>query len=501
MKHNHTRVAIIGAGFGGLCMGIQLKKIGSDDFVIFDRADEVGGTWQANTYPGAQCDIPSMLYSFSFAQNPDWTRLYPLQPEIKAYLQKCAEDFGLLPNIRFGTEVSDASWDDETQLWTVVTPNGTWTAQFLIGALGPFSEPAVPSLPGLNTFEGTVFHSTTWNHEHDLSGDKVAVIGTGASAVQFIPRVQPQAARLTVFQRTPTWILPHPDRPLGTKARGMFRKAPLTQRMMRNGFNAAQESLVPGFVYQPRLLNSLAMVGRAHLRRQVKDPALRAKLTPTFSFGCKRPTFSNAYYPALSADNVDVVTEGITGVTPRGIVTADGVEHELDTIIFGTGFRIADHPGFARIHGRDGKSLSDSWPGGDMQAYLGTTLKNFPNFFMILGPNSVIYTSQVVTIEVQVGYAIAAIRAMDAQGLQSIEVKPEAQAAFVDHVDERLKGSVWNSGGCSSYYVSASGRNVTFWPGFAFTFIRRMKTIDLGDYITRTTSTRESAPVFSENRA
>ena len=485
MKQNHVRVAAIGAGFGGLCMGIQLKKAGSDDFVILERAGEVGGTWQANTYPGAQCDIPSILYSFSFAPNPAWTRLYPLQAEIKAYLEKCAREYDLLPNIRLDTEVLDASWDDVAQLWTVETSNGTWTAQILVGALGPFSEPSVPDLPGLEKFKGTVFHSTTWKHEHDLNGEKVAVIGTGASAVQFIPKVQPIAEKLSVFQRTPTWILPHPDRPLGDRTKGMFRRMPSTQRMARRGFNLVQEALVPGFVYEPRIAKGLGVVGRAHLRRQIKDPVLRKKLMPTFAFGCKRPTFSNAYYPALVQPNVDVVTEGIREVTATGIVTNDGVEHELDTIIFGTGFRMSDHPGYERLTGRDGRTLGETWD-GDLRAYLGTSIANFPNFFVILGPNSVIYTSQVVTIESQVGYVMAALKAMDERGLASIEVTEDAQAEFVARVDARLKGSVWNSGGCSSYYVNDKGRNVAFWPGFAFTFVRRMRTIELTDYITRT---------------
>ncbi|MEO6472370.1 MAG: NAD(P)/FAD-dependent oxidoreductase, partial [Aeromicrobium sp.] len=399
--------------------------------------------------------------------------------------EKCAKKFDLEPNMRLRTEVLGATWDDVSQLWTIETTNGTWTAQILVGALGPFSEPSVPQLPGLEKFNGTVFHSTTWDHEHNLAGEKIAVIGTGASAVQFIPKIQQIAKELTVFQRTPTWILPHPDRPLGKRTKCLFRRFPVTQRLARRGFNLTQESLVPGFVYEPRLARILGVIGRAHLRHQVKDRTLRKKLTPTFAFGCKRPTFSSTYYPALAQPNVNVVSEGIHEVTERGIVTQDGVEHAFDTIIFGTGFRMSDHPGYELLAGRDGRTLSQTWD-GDLRAYLGTTISNFPNFFVILGPNSVIYTSQVVTIESQVGYIMAALKAMDDRGLASIEVTAEAQDEFIARVDKRLKGSVWNSGGCSSYYVNEKGRNVAFWPGFAFTFVRKMKAIDLADYVTRT---------------
>lgn len=490
-EDNYARICIIGSGFGGLGMAMQLKKHGIDDFVILERAGEVGGTWQANTYPGAQCDIPSLLYSFSFAPNPNWTRLYPLQPEIKAYLTKCAQDYDLVRHIRFDTDVQDSVWDEEHQLWRMYTCAGEFSAQILVGALGPFSEPAIPDLPGLASFGGTVFHSTTWEHDHDLTGARVGVIGTGASAVQFIPEVQPIAAELTVFQRTPTWILPHPDRPLGVVPKQVFRRAPLVQQLLRRALNTMQEALVPGFVYEPRLLKSLALLGRAHLRRQVRDPELRAKLTPTFAFGCKRPTFSNRYYPALAAANTTVVTDGIREVTPRGIVTADGTEHELDTIIFGTGFRMADNPAFEKVHGVDGRSLAEVWAGGNTAAYLGTTIAGFPNFFMLLGPNSVVYTSQVVTIEAQVRYVLDALQAMERDGLASIDVRADVQQEFVAQMDARLAGSVWNAGGCSSYYLSESGRNFTFWPGFVFTFLRRTQRIDLGDYVTR----KAAAPI------
>ncbi|KRA37654.1 MULTISPECIES: flavin-containing monooxygenase [unclassified Nocardioides] len=481
----HVRVAVIGAGFGGLGTAIRLKQAGIDDFVVLERAHEVGGTWQVNSYPGAQCDVPSLIYSFSFAPNPDWSRLYPLQEEIQAYLHRCAVDFGVLPHVRFGTEVTDASWDDAAQLWRISTSTGDLTATVLVGAIGPFSAPSVPDLPGLDRFEGTVFHSQGWNHDHDLIGERVGVIGTGASAVQFIPRVQPQADHLTVFQRTPTWILPHPDRPVGTATRLLYRRVPGAQAAARKAWELTFEALVPGFINEPRLQKPLEVMGRALLRKQVRDPELRARLTPSYAVGCKRPTFSNTYYPALTAENTTVVSDGIVEVTERGIVTADGAEHELDTIIFGTGFKMTDHPVFDRIHGRGGVSVGEEWRAGEMAAYLGTTLHHFPNLFLILGPNSGVYTSAVITIEAQVHYVVEALRAMEEGELASLEVTARAQQDFLEWADAGLSRSVFVTGGCHSYYLSPTGRNFTHFPGFSATFRSRTRKVDLDHYAVR----------------
>lgn len=478
-----VRAVVVGAGFGGLGAAIQLKQAGIDDFVVLERADDVGGTWQANTYPGAQCDIPSILYSFSFAPTPEWSRLYPLQPEIQQYLRDCVDSFGLAPHLRLGTEMLEAAWDETRQLWDVTTDRGTWEAQVLVGAMGPFSEPSVPDIPGLDTFEGTVFHSSSWDHGHDPTGERVGVIGTGASAVQIIPRLQPIARSLTVFQRTPTWIMPHPDRPMTGLPRRVFRKFPAVQRMARAGVDLLQEALVPGLVHEPRLLKGMEWLGRMHLRRQVDDPHLRAKLTPGYSFGCKRPTFSNSYYPALNQPNAEVVTSGIRQVRPQGVVTADGVEHPLDTIVASTGFRMTDNPVFDRIRGRDGRTLQQVW-NGSPQAYLGTTISGFPNFFFLLGPNSVVYTSQVTTIEAQINYLLSCVRQMDRNGLSSIDVRPEVQRDFVHEVDHHNRNSVWDTGGCSSYYLDESGRNFVFFPGFNRRFRRRTQQAELTDYHT-----------------
>ena len=480
--HTHVHTAIIGAGFGGIGAAMRLKDSGDSDFLVFERATDIGGTWQANTYPGAQCDIPSVLYSYSFAPNPDWTRLYPLQRELKSYIERCVEDSGVRPHIRLGHEVTDASWDDLAQVWRIAAGGHQFTATVLIVATGPFSEPSIPDLPGLENFSGPAFHSAQWRHDIDLRGKAVGVIGTGASAVQFIPQIQPDVAKLVVFQRTPTWILPHPDRPVGSAVRSVFRTAPLVQRLARSAVSLVQEAMVPGLVHLPALLQPMAAAGMWHLRRQVRDENLREKLTPQYAFGCKRPTFSNTYYPALAADNTVVETAAIRRVTADGIETAEGNKHRLDAIVFGTGFKLAHNEGFTRIHGRDGRSLAEVWAGGEMKAHLGTVIPGFPNLFMILGPNSVVYTSQIVTIEAQLDFALDAIAQMRRRQIRSIDVSDETLDNFVEHVDRRLADSVWNSGGCQSYYLSPSGRNYTFWPGFVFTFRQRMRRIRLAEF-------------------
>lgn len=491
----HLRVAVIGAGFGGLCTAIRLKQEGIDDFVVLEKAGEVGGTWQVNTYPGAQCDVPSLIYSFSFAPNPDWSRLYPLQEEIQAYLHRCAVDFGVLPHIRFDTEVTDASWDDLAGQWDISTTEGNLTATMLVGAVGPFSAPSVPDLPGLDTFAGVVFHSQGWEHDHDLTGERVGVIGTGASAVQFIPRIQPQVDHLTVFQRTPTWILPHPDRPVADAVRALYRRLPRAQAAARKTWELAFEAMVPGFIHEPLLQKPLEALGRGLLRKQVADPELRARLTPSYAVGCKRPTFSNAYYPALTADNTDVVSDGIVEINERGIITADGRQHELDTIILGTGFKMVDHPAFDLMHGRDGVRLGDVWRKGEMSAYLGTAVHGFPNLFLILGPNSGVYTSAVITIEAQVHYILEALRTLDEHDLISLEPSAAAQERFVSWADHGLRRSVFVAGGCQSYYLSPSGRNFTHYPGFSASFRAKTRKVDLADYVLRA---RQAEPMGAD---
>ena len=479
---SRTRVAIVGAGFSGLCMAIRLLQEGIDDFVVLEKGDEVGGTWRDNTYPGCQCDIPSALYSFSFAPNPDWSRFYPLQSEIRDYLRRTARDYGVMPYIRFGHHVEGAAWDDDAGVWRVDTSHGQLAADVLVGAMGGLSEPGIPDLPGLDSFERTSFHSAQWDHDHELSGERVAVIGTGASAVQFVPKIQPQVGRLHLFQRTPAWVMPDLDRPVTKFERRMFRRVPATQRALRAAIYMMQEATVLGTVVNRRLSKVLQAVALRHLERQVRDPELRSKLTPNYLIGCKRITLSDEYYPAICQPNVELVTDPIREVRARSIVTADGVERELDTIVFGTGFKVMDHPGYSRVRGRDGRTLAEAW-GGSPRAYLGTAVSGFPNLFLMVGPNSAGgYNSIIFTTEAHVNYAVKCIREMDKRGLRSVEVRREVYDAFARETDERLNGSVWNAGGCASWYLDANGRNGVWWPGFMASLWQRTRRFDLADY-------------------
>jgi cation diffusion facilitator CzcD-associated flavoprotein CzcO len=483
-----SRVAIIGAGFSGLGMAIRLRQEGIDDFVVLERAGEVGGTWRDNTYPGCQCDIPSALYSFSFAPNPDWSRFYPLQTEIQDYLIRCARDFGVRPHIRFGHEVNGAAWDEDAGCWRLDTSHGELTAEVLVGGMGGLSEPSTPEIPGLDDFEGTLFHSAVWDHGHGLSGERVGVIGTGASAIQFVPRIQPQVGRLHLFQRTPSWVMPDGDRPYSDRQRSLFRRLPAAQRLVRAGIYLTLEATVLGTIVNKRLAKGLELIARRHLRNQVPDPELRARLTPTYTIGCKRITMSNTYYPALSRPNAELVTDPIREVRPRSIVTGDGAERELDTIILGTGFKVHDNPAFARVRGRGGSTLREAWQGSP-RAYLGSTIPGFPNLFLVVGPNSAGgFNSIVFTSEAHINYAIQGIRAMDRHRLRAVEVRPDAYEAFNQEAEERLRDSVWNAGGCASWYLDSNGRNGVWWPGFMWRLWQRTRRFDLASY------TAEAAP-------
>jgi cation diffusion facilitator CzcD-associated flavoprotein CzcO len=478
-----VRVAIVGTGFSGLGMAIRLKRAGIEDFVLLERADDVGGTWRDNTYPGCQCDVPSHLYSYSFALNPNWSRTYSREPELWAYLRKCADRFELIPHIRFGHDVLGAAWDEGARRWRIETSRGQIAAQILIGGNGPLTEPSLPDIPGLERFAGTLFHSARWNHDHDLRGERVAVIGTGASAIQFVPRIQPHAGRLHVFQRTPPWVLPHSDRPVTPLEHRLYRRFPYLQRMVRRGIYWIRESVVPGFVRNRGLLRALALAARLHLRRQVPDKQLRDKLRPDYRIGCKRILPSSQWYRALTRDNVEVVTDGIREIRPHSIVTADGAEREIDTLILGTGFHVTDVPHAADLRGREGRTLAEVWDGSP-QSYLGAAVPGFPNLFTLLGPNTgLAHTSVVIMIEAQIAYVIDCLRAMDAQGLESVEVRPEVHAAYNDEIQTRMKGTVWTAGGCQSWYIDRNGLNTTIWPAFTWQFRQRASSFDPDDYV------------------
>jgi len=478
----HVPVLVIGSGFAGLGTSIALEREGIDH-VVLESADDLGGTWRDNRYPGCKCDVPSHLYSFSFALNPEWSSTYSSQPEIWAYLRRCAERFGVLPRIRFGTRVLEARWVERAQRWRVDTSAGRWTADVVVTATGGLSVPSVPDLPGLDRFAGTVFHSACWDDAHPLDGERVAVIGTGASAIQLVPSIQSRVGRLLLFQRTPAWVLPHGDRPIRDWERSLYRRLPAAQRLVRAGIYWSRELLVLGLCKDRRWMEPVRRLATGHLERQVPDPALREKLRPAFAPGCKRLLVSNDYYPALSNDNVDVVTDAIAEVGDRWIRTADGAEHPVDTIVLATGFRVTDNPTFEHLRGRGGRSLAETWREAGMQAYLGSTVAGFPNLFLVTGPNTGIgHTSLVVMIEAQVRYVLDALRTMRRRDVAEIEVRPEAQEAFNDELQRRMRRTVWNAGGCASWYLDSRGRNTTLWPDFTWRFRRRTRRFDAAAY-------------------
>jgi cation diffusion facilitator CzcD-associated flavoprotein CzcO len=476
-----VEIAIVGSGFSGLGMAIRLLQEGIDDFVVLERGEKVGGTWWFNTYPGCGCDVPSHLYSFSFAPNPDWTRTYSKQPEIEAYLQRVAEDFGAAPYVRLNTTVTGAEWDEDAQRWSVETSRGTVSARVLVSAAGALSDPKLPEMQGLERFQGWMFHSAEWDHGYDVSGKRVAVIGTGASAIQFVPAIAPEVEQMHVFQRTAPWILPHSDRPISERERRLYRRFPLLQRLLRGGVYAGRELLVLGFVKNPKLMKAAEKLARVHMRRQVPDPELRAKVEPGYTIGCKRILPSNHWYPALGRDNVELVTDGIAEVRERSIVSADGREREVDAIVFGTGFNVVDMPVARYVRGREGRTLDECWKGSP-RAHMGTTVAGFPNFYMLLGPNTGLgHSSMVYMIESQVAYVIGALRETARRGAAVSEVKPEVVEAFNRAIDERMRDTVWSTG-CSSWYLDDTGRNGTLWPDWTFRFRRRASRFDASKY-------------------
>ena len=481
MRESSTRILIIGSGFSGLAMAVQLRARGIHDFVILERGAEIGGTWRDNQYPGCACDVRSALYSFSFAPNPDWSRQFAPQEEIWAYLRTCVRRFDLRRHIALGQEVLSAEWDAALNRWIVTTPTHRWQAEVLVAATGPLSEPIEPTIPGLEGFAGKRFHSARWDQRYDLTNKRVAVIGTGASAVQFVPHVQRRAAQLDVYQRTPAWILPRMDREVPAWRRKLYRDIPETQWMVRTGLFWLHEALVTPFRHA-RGRRFAERVARWHLQRQVRDEAMRHQLTPSYDLGCKRVIFSDDYYPALTQPNVSLITEGIAEVRPEGIDTTDGQLREADVIILGTGFRATDPPIAYRITGRDGRTLASHWAGSP-QAYMATTVASFPNLFLLLGPNAGLgHSSVVLMAEAQVEHVMGVLDLMRERGAAAVEPSAAAQERFVRWVDAENAGTVWNSGGCSSWYLDVTGRNASLWPHSVVRFQRLVRTVEPADY-------------------
>ena len=477
----HFRIVIVGSGFSGLGMAIRLKQEGIEDFVVLERAQEVGGVWRDNAYPGCACDVQSHLYSFSFAPNPHWSRAYSAQEEIHDYLRACAERFGLQAHLRFHHTLHDAHWDEESQRWHLETSQGPYTAQVFICATGALSEPSVPSLPGLETFAGKVMHSARWDPTHRLVGRRVAVVGTGASAIQFVPRIQPEVGQLTLVQRTPPWVLPRGDREINPWMRWVYRRVPGARRLRRSLLYAYRELTGLGFM-NPWILRLVQRQAERHLRECVPDPALRERLTPRYTLGCKRVLVSDDYLTSLTRANVEVVTEAIREVRPHALVLADGTEREVDTLIFGTGFRVTDLPISHHIRGSTGHTLAQTWA-GTMKAHLGTTVSGFPNYFMLPGPNTGLgHTSVLLMLESQIEHVLNALRYLEGRELAAVEPTPDAQARFVEEVDRRMARTVWTRGGCLSWYLDPTGRNSTLWPGLTPSFKRRVRYFDPAEY-------------------
>ena len=468
---------IIGAGFAGLGAAIRLLEDGHTDMLVLERAEDVGGTWRDNTYPGCRCDVQSNLYSFSFAPKPDWSETFPSQPELWDYLRDIAGRHGLQHYLRFGHEVTSARWDADAGCWRVATSKGSFAARYLITAIGSLVEPSLPDIPGIESFAGTIMHSARWDHSWQAAGHRVAVVGTGASAIQIVPSIQPAVEHLTVFQRTAPFVVPHTNHPVKAQVKLLYRVLPAAQRASRTGVYWMRELLALGFVKNPRILKRAEVTWRKHMESAIADPAMRAQLTPTYNLGCKRVLPSNDFYPALAKENVSLVTEKIIEFRPESVVTADGAEHPVDTVILATGFHVTDNPSFGMITGAGGRTLADAFGA----TYLGTVVPGFPNYFQLTGANTGLgHSSMLFMIESQLNFIADGIATTEAAGGR-FEVRPEVAAAFNAELQRRLPKTVWGSG-CSSWYLDSEGRNLTLWPGFTFEFRRRTRRFRAADF-------------------
>jgi cation diffusion facilitator CzcD-associated flavoprotein CzcO len=455
-------VVVIGGGFAGLCMAIRLRQAGLS-FSLLERAAEIGGTWQVNAYPGCACDIPSALYSFSFELNSEWSRTYPTQPEILAYLHQCADKYKISESIRLNTEAREAVFDEAGQAWRVRTQHGdTITARALVSAMGPLSRPVFPDVPGIDRFKGKVFHSSEWDHAYDFAGKKVAVIGTGASAIQLVPQIAPQVEKLTVFQRSPPWILPKLDVAHARWLIAMLRAIPGLKRSARSLLYWSQEAI--GFsLAHPAFMRPIERFARAHLTRKIADPHLRKRLAPAYAMGCKRILLSNDYYDAFARENVELVTDAIKEIRNLGVVTPDDVERPFDAIVFATGFRGTDLLSPLRVVGRNGADLGQLWRDG-AETLLGMTVAGFPNFFMLVGPNTFLaHNSVVFMIEAQVHYIMKGLQWLQKSGSPMMDLRSDVQGRFNHELQQRMQGTIWSSG-CNSWYLDDRRHNAALWP-------------------------------------
>jgi cation diffusion facilitator CzcD-associated flavoprotein CzcO len=480
-----TRVIVIGAGFGGIGLGIRFKQSGLNDFIILERAEAIGGVWRDNHYPGAACDVPSHLYSFSFEPHADWPDRYANQADILDYLERCARKHDLHAHVRFGHEVTQACWDETTGRWTLGTRHGeTFEAQAVVTATGQLSQPKLPALPGLGRFTGPVFHSAAWRHDTDMRGKRIAVIGTGASAIQFVPAIAPLAARLSVFQRSAPYVLPKSDKVYPRWQKRLFERLPVALLLSRALNYLAHEAPAFALVFWPAALRIKRGAFLRHLSAGVSDPERRRNLLPRYRIGCKRILLSNDFYPAMDRPNVELVTDAIKEVTAGGIVTADGVERRFDCIVFGTGFAASDFLAQIKITATGGANLHQGWRDG-ADAHLGITVAGFPNFFMIYGPNTNLAHNSIIYMqECQIGYVIACIKRLLHDGIRALEIKPEVQQRSNAWLRQRLKNTVW-ARGCSSWYLTPDGKNTSNWPGYTLEFWLKTRAPKWDEYVAR----------------
>jgi cation diffusion facilitator CzcD-associated flavoprotein CzcO len=474
-------IAVVGGGFGGVGAAVMLRRAGYDDITIFERGPRVGGVWHHNTYPGAACDVPSHLYEFSFAPNPRWSRRYAPQAEIQAYLEDVARRHGVLEHVRTGTEVTEARWDDERGRWRLQTSAGSHEADVLIAACGQLSTPTVPPIPGLQTFAGRAFHTAQWRHDVELRGKRVAVVGTGCSAIQVVPALQPTVEHIDVYQRSPGWTIPKMDFAYSERAQRLFARFPALQRLDRAAIFAFMEIGAAALTNRPWLRRPLRAVGRRQISKAIDDPALRRKVTPSDEIGCKRMMPTDDWYPTLTKPNVDLITDRIAEVTPTGIRTEDGIERPADVLVLATGFKTHGFVAPMEVVGAGGRSLAQEWA-PVARAYLGMSVPGFPNMFLLYGPNTNGGTGSVIyTIEAGIGHVIAALRELDRADAHRIEVRREAVEEFNRELRAALAGTVWHSG-CTNWYLDADGNDPNQWPWLWSTYRRRTARIEPGTY-------------------
>jgi cation diffusion facilitator CzcD-associated flavoprotein CzcO len=479
----HSRALIIGTGFSGLGMAIALQKQGVD-FVILEKADEIGGTWRDNTYPGAACDVPSHLYSFSFETKPDWRHVFSYQPDILDYLKGVADKYGLRPDIRFGSHVDRAHWDDAEMRWHVFTKDGReFVAQFLISGAGALHIPSLPDIPGIGEFEGPMFHTAQWDHSVDLTGKRVAVIGTGASAIQVVPELVKIVEQLQLYQRTAAWIKPRINFEFPPAVQRAFKWVPGVRAAWRAATFATMDARAIALAKRPELMKVAGWMYRLNMRRFISDPKLRAKLTPDYSPGCKRILISDNFYPAVADPKTEVITDGIARVGAHSIITVDGVERQVDAIVLATGFHVIDWYTFFEIKGAHGEDLVDRWNREGVAAHRGIMAADLPNMFFLLGPNTGLgHNSVVFMIESQIRYVAAAIAAVDRAAAEALAPTRTAQDTFNDELQHDLAGTVWNTGGCRSWYLDEHGVNRSLWSGLAAEYWLATRSLDVAEY-------------------